>query len=157
MSPAASRTTRRRRYRSASPAIRLGGPLPEKSTSVVDANVIVSLLLGNERAHSQRARVFFEPVGEGSASAFIPSAVLAECVRVRPDACVRDRARGCRQQAARIARLSRVLTESAAVYQALTLYRDRKVDFVDALVAAIARERGWHVFSFDRDPKRLVK
>lgn len=50
-----------------------------------------------------------------------------------------------------------VLTESAAVYQALTLYRDRKVDFVDALVAAIARERGWHVFSFDRDPKRLVK
>jgi predicted nucleic acid-binding protein len=50
-----------------------------------------------------------------------------------------------------------VLTESAAVYQALTPYRDRKVDFVDALVAAIARERGWHVFSFDRDLKRLAK
>lgn len=37
------------------------------------------------------------------------------------------------------------------------LYRDRKVDFVDALVAATARERGFRVFSFDRDLERLVK
>jgi predicted nucleic acid-binding protein len=56
--------------------------LSEKSTSVVDANVIVPPLLGNERAHSQRARAFFEPVREGSASAYIPAAVLAECVYV---------------------------------------------------------------------------
>ena len=39
----------------------------------------------------------------------------------------------------------------------LVLCRDRKLDFVDALVAAIARERGSRVFSFDRDLENLVK
>jgi predicted nucleic acid-binding protein len=50
-----------------------------------------------------------------------------------------------------------VITESAAVRQALTLYRDHNVDFVDALVAATAREHKWQVFTFDRDLERLAK
>lgn len=130
--------------------------MSEKSTSVVDANVIVSLLLGHERANFQRARAFFAPVREGSASAYIPAAVLAECVYVL------TRAYGiAREDVANkllgLLDYRGVLTESAAVHQALTLYRDRKVDFVDALVAATARERGWRVFSFDRDLKRLAK
>lgn len=130
--------------------------MSEKSTSVVDANVIVSLLLGNARAHFERARAFFEPVREGSASAYIPAAVLAECVYVL------TRAYGIPREdvANRLLGLldyRGVVTESAAVRQALTLYRDRKVDFVDALVAATAREHGWRVFSFDRDLKRLAK
>jgi predicted nucleic-acid-binding protein len=130
--------------------------LSEKSTSVVDANVIISLLLGNERRHFERARAFFEPVREGSASAYIPAAVLAECVYVLTRAY-----RVTREDAATklIALLDYrgVVTESPAVRQALVLYRDRKVDFVDALVAATARERGFRVFSFDRDLERLVK
>ena len=52
-----------------------------------------------------------------------------------------------------------VIMESPAVRQALALalYRDRNVDFVDALVAMTARERNWDVFSFDRDLERLTK
>lgn len=130
--------------------------MSEKSTSVVDANVIVSLLLGNERAHFERARAFFEPVREGRASAYVPAAVLAECVYVL------TRAYGIAREDVATKLLGLLdyrglLTESAAVRQALTLYRDRKVDFVDALVAATARERGWRVFSFDRDLTRLAK
>ena len=61
---------------------RPGRPLSGKSTSVVDANAILSLLLGGERVHFHRARTFFEPVREGTAVAYIPAAVLAECVYV---------------------------------------------------------------------------
>ena len=130
--------------------------MSEKSTSVVDANVIVSLLLGSERGHFARAKAFFEPVREGSAWAYIPAAVLAECVYVL------TRAYGiAREDVANkligVLDYRSVLTESAAVRQALMLYRDRKVDFFDALVAATARERGWRVFSFDRDLKGLAK
>lgn len=130
--------------------------MSEKNTSAVDANVIVSLLLGSERRHFARAKAFFENVREGSTGAYVPAAVLAECVYVL------TRAYGIARQDVADKLLGLldyrgVLTESAAVRHALMLYRDRKVDFVDALVAATARERGWRVFSFDRDLKGLAK
>jgi predicted nucleic acid-binding protein len=126
------------------------------STSVVDANVIVSLLLGSERRHFEQARAFFEPVREGEASAYIPAAVLAECVHVLTRVYKVSRA----DAAAKLLMLldyRGVMIESAAVRWALALYRDHNVDFVDALVAATAREHRWHVFSFDRDLARLAK
>jgi len=130
--------------------------LSEKSTSVVDANAIVALLLGGERVHFERARAFFEPVREGQASAYIPAAVLAECVYVLTRIYKVTRA----DAAAKLLSLldyRGVITESAAVRRALTLYRDHNVDFVDALVAATAHEHKWQVFSFDRDLERLAK
>lgn len=137
-------------------ANRLGTLLSEKSTSVVDANAILALLLGGERVHYHQSREFFELVREGTASAYIPAAVIAECVYVLSRIYKVTRA----DIAAKLLGLldyRGVSTESPAVRDALTLYRDRNVDFVDALVAAIAAERNWRVFSFDRDLARLTK
>ena len=78
----ASRATPRSGCHSALPANGLGTPLSEQSTSVVDANAIITLLLGGNRVHFERARAFFESVREGTTSAYIPAAVLAECVYV---------------------------------------------------------------------------
>jgi predicted nucleic-acid-binding protein len=130
--------------------------LSEKSTSVVDANAIVSLLVGSERVHFEQARAFFELAREGSASIYIPAAVLAECVYVltRIYKVKRD------EIATRLLALldyRGVIAESRAAREALVLYRDRNIDFVDALVVATARERSWKVFSFDRDLERLAK
>jgi predicted nucleic-acid-binding protein len=139
-----------------SPAIRPGKPLSEKSTSVVDANVIVSLLIGHDREHFEQSRVFFESVREGGSSAYIASAVIAECIYLltRIYGVSRD------DVATRLIGLldyRGVRVESPAVRRALTMYGTHKVDFVDALIAATAREEGWAVFSFDRDLVRLAK
>ncbi len=131
-------------------------PLSDKSTSVVDANVIVSLLLGNERAHFERAKAFFEPVREGSATAYTPAAVFAECVYVLTRVYTITR-EDVANKLLGLLDYRGVATESGAVRRALTLYRDQNVDFVDALVAATAHENGWKVFSFDRDLVRLMK
>ncbi len=130
--------------------------MSEKSTSVVDANAIVALLLGGGRTDFERARGFFESVREGSSQAYVPSAVLAECVYVLTRVYKVTRT----DTAAKLLALldyRGVIVESPAARRALELYRDRNVDFVDALVAATARERGWRVFSFDRDLERLAK
>jgi predicted nucleic acid-binding protein len=39
------------------------------------------------------------------------------------------------------------------------LYRfvEQNVDFVDALVFGIALEKGWQIFSFDNDMKKMKK
>jgi predicted nucleic acid-binding protein len=116
----------------------------------------VSLLLASERAHFERARAFFEPVREGTESAYLPSAVVAECIYVL------TRVYGVKREEAATKLLELLdyrgaTTESPAVRQALGLFRDRNVDFVDALVAATAREHGWRVFSFDRDREKLAQ
>jgi len=119
--------------------------LSEKSTNVVDANVIVSLLLGAERKDFERARAFFESAREGRESAY----VLTRGYGVsREDAAVK---------LSTLLDYRGVETESGAVRRALALFRERNVDFVDALVAATAAERGWRVFSFDRDLERLAR
>ena len=106
--------------------------------------------------HYHQAREFFEPVREGTVSAYIPAAVVAECVYVLSRIYKVTRA----DIAAKLLGLldyRGVITESPAVRHALTLYRDRNVDFVDALVADTAAERNWRVFSFARDLGRLAK
>lgn len=130
--------------------------MSERSTSVVDANAIVALLLGGDRADFERARAFFDPVREGSARAFIPSAVIAECVYVLTRVYKVGRAEAASKLLA-LLDYRGVETESASVRGALELHRDRNVDFVDALVVAISRERGWEVFSADRDLEKLMK
>jgi len=116
----------------------------------------VALLLGGDRADSERARAFFEPVREASAEAFIPSAVLAECAYVLTRIYKVTRA----DTASKLLGLldyRGVTVESSAARRALELYRDKNVDFVDALVVAIAHEQGWQVFSSDRDLERMIK
>ena len=127
-----------------------------KSTSVVDANAIVSLLLGKERASFERARVFFEKVRQGEETAYLASAVVAECVYVLTKVYEVSR----EDTAGRLLQLldyRGVVPDTAAIRPALTLYRTHKVDFVDAYVAALAKERGYGVFSFDRDLERLAR
>lgn len=130
--------------------------MPGKSTSVVDANAILRLLLQDEPAHFAQARAFFDRVRAGEASAYVPAAVLAECIYVL----TKVYAVGRTETADHLLGLldyRGLTTDSAAVRVALGLYRDRNVDFIDALVVATARENGWQVFSFDRDLARLAK
>jgi predicted nucleic-acid-binding protein len=130
--------------------------LSGKSTSVVDANAIVTLLIGRERVQFERARAFFEEVREGAHFAYLPTAVVAECVYVLTKVYQVPRD----ETAAKLLLLldyRGIIPESAAIRQALTLYRSHKVDFVDALVVAVAQERGYGVFSFDRDLERLAR
>src|SRR5260370_39706200 len=107
-------------YRIALHATRRGGPLSEKNPSVVDANAIVALLLGGERVHFERARAFFEPVREGESSAYLPAAVLAECIYVLTRIYKVSRADAATKLLS-LLDYRGVITESAAVGRALTL------------------------------------
>lgn len=129
--------------------------MSEKSTSVVDANAIVALLLGGGRADFERAKVFFESVREGSSQAYLSSAVLAECAYVLTRIYKVTRADTASKLLALLDYRGAVSEPGAR--RGLELYRDHNVDFVDAMVVAIAQERGFQVFSADRDLEKLVK
>jgi predicted nucleic-acid-binding protein len=130
--------------------------MAEKNISVVDANVIVSLLLGNERANFVRASIYFDQVREGTHAAYLLAAVVAECIYVLTKFYKVSREDAAGKLLA-LLDYRGIVAESQEIRRALTLYRGSKVDFVDAFVAVIAKERGYGVFSFDRDLERLVK
>jgi predicted nucleic-acid-binding protein len=114
------------------------------------------LLRDDERLY-QRTREFFRRVKDGDDGAYFPDAVIAECIYV-----LEKRYAVEREQIAihllDLVSLRGVDAQNRALLQvALGLYRSHRVDFVDALVAATARIRGWGVQSFDRDLQRLSR
>lgn len=127
------------------------------STSVVDTNVVLRYLLRDDEKLYQRARDFLLRVRDGELGAFFPDSVIAECIYVLEKRYAVER----KQIAARLLELIAfrgVDAQNRSLLQrALDLYGTHKVDFVDALIAALAHERNWRVFSFDRDLERLTK
>lgn len=116
------------------------------STNVVDANVVLRYLLRDDEKLYQRARDFFLRVRDGEQTAFFPDSVIAECIFVLEKRYAVERG----QIAARLLELIAFRGVDAQnrslLHRALGLYGSRKVDFVDALIAALAHERNWRVF-----------
>ncbi|MBI4205242.1 MAG: PIN domain-containing protein [Betaproteobacteria bacterium] len=128
-----------------------------KSTSVVDTNAIIRYLLADDPAHFARARAFFEQVREGGQQAYLPESVLAESVYVLAKVYGVERVEIADKLSALLDYRGISQENRALLRAALLLFRNRKVDFVDALAVATARERGWRVFSFDKDLERLAR
>lgn len=126
-----------------------------KNIHVVDANVILRYLLADHKEHYRRASEFMTDVKTAAQSAYVPESVLAECVYVLlkvygvPRAEVADRLSGLLGYKG-IAADNRELLRKA-----LRHFANSNVDIVDAIVHVTAQERGWQVFSFDQDLKKL--
>ena len=121
---------------------------------VVDANVLLRYLLADHERHYEQAAAFLAQVRQGERRAYVTDAVVAECVYV-----LTGFYQVPRQEAAD--RLEKLLgyrgirgPHVAALRHALRRYGRGGIDFVDALVLAIAREQGLAVESFDRKLRR---
>jgi len=127
------------------------------STTVVDTNVVLRHLLRDDERLYQRAREFFGRVQDAEEAAFFPDSVIAECIYV-----LDKRYHVERDEI--VTRLLQVLDFRGVAPEnrdllrgALTIYRSRNIDFVDAVAAAIARGKGWKLMTFDRLLGRLAK
>jgi predicted nucleic-acid-binding protein len=127
------------------------------STHVVDANVILRYLLADHEEHSQHAAKFMADVKTGTQTIYIPESVVAECVYVLskvykvPRDEIADSLRA-------LLNYKGVSEENRSLLRtALYRFVEQNVDFVDALVFGIALEKGWQIFSFDNDMKKMKK
>ncbi|NPV70701.1 MAG: PIN domain-containing protein [Firmicutes bacterium] len=115
----------------------------------MDSNVVLRYLLNDHPDHSPRAKYLFEEAERGSHRLKVAAHILREIVYVlegegysRPDIC-----NALRQFFA----LRGVLVEDKrAVHEALLEFRDKGVDFSDALLAAIARGKQQRVWTFNK-------
>jgi len=128
---------------------------PSKKVSLLDANVILRFVLGDDASQSPRAHAFMKRLEDSKELAELEDVVLAETIWV-----LEKRAQVPRFEIART--LSDLLGFSGIRYrgkrvglQALTFYGSTSCDISDCLLAARAKSRRAKGMSFDHDFKKL--
>ena len=128
---------------------------PLKKVSLLDANVILRFLLGDDASQSPKAHAFIKRLESGDEHAELEEVILAETVWV-----LEKWAQVPRFEIART--LSELLAFPGIRYrgkrvglQALTFFGSTNCDIADCLLAARARSRRVRVVSFDHDFKKL--
>jgi predicted nucleic-acid-binding protein len=124
-------------------------------TVYVDTNVFLRLFLDDDPAQGERAARLFEQARSGTVRLVTVPLVVAEIVWTlesffeQPRRRVRDVVEAiCDTQGLRV-------RERQAVLQAIAWYEEKRVDFVDAFLAATAAsEVGAQVATFDRSDFR---
>ncbi len=114
----------------------------------LDTNVILRFLLDDHPTQSPRARTLIAAAEKGFVSLKVPWHVTCEVVYV-----LESKGYGAADVADVLRGFSLIdgieLAEGQAIFEALIDYRDRKVDFADALTAALARNADEKVWTFD--------
>ena len=132
--------------------------LPMRGVPLIDTDVIIRLLTGDDLEKQARARTLFQRIEAGEVIVFAPITTIADCVYVLSSPSLYKlpraevvglllpilRLRGFRVQ------------DRRAVLKALDLYAATALDFGDAYLAASMQRMGSRtVYSFDRDFDRI--
>ncbi len=127
------------------------------TTHVIDTNVVLRFLLADHAQQFERASKLMAEVQAGKRKAWFAESVLAESVFIL----VRYYKVPREEAAARLGDLLDYKGFAGAhiplMKQALAIYAVQKIDFVDAMVLAIARDKGWRLETFDKALAKLAE
>jgi predicted nucleic-acid-binding protein len=121
---------------------------------VIDTNIVLRLLMADQPAHFEHAKRVMDEVRAGKCKAYLPESVLAECILVLTKFYKVPKEEAARKLRELLDYKGFTGDHLAVLKDALAIFIAEKLAFVDALVLALARHRGWHVETFD---KRLAK
>ena len=118
---------------------------------LLDANVIIRLLTGDNKEHYEIAQDFFLDLESGRKSAVLLDIIMAEIVYVLRSYYKHEK----RYIADKLKLLSQYenleMSNKAVVIEALNIYANKNIDFADAMLCAKKNLEGYKVMSFDRD------
>lgn len=122
----------------------------------VDTNVLVRLLVADERSQHLRAVRLFDEQAHEPGSLWVSQVVLAELGWVLSRTYGRTRAEVAQAVRALAGNATVSLEQPRAVEQAVGLYESSRADLADCLLAARAQVEGLQgVFTFDRGMRGL--
>lgn len=127
-----------------------------KPAFLLDTNVLIRFLVGDDAAQLAKAKQLFAEAEKGECELVIRPWIVAEAVYVLEGVYALDRAKV-------VAHLGRLIRsagiradDEACILDALDRFEKKKVDFADALLAAESVARGMRPASFDRDLDRFA-
>jgi predicted nucleic-acid-binding protein len=126
----------------------------DSHTYLIDTNIILRFLLGDEPAQTRSATELMSKVDEGKVSVEIKDFVLVETVWVLETSCRVPR-KEIADTLINLLNLSGIVNANRSMLiQALLSFKETKIDLVDCLLAAYSSP-DTPVISFDRDLKKL--
>ena len=121
---------------------------------VIDTNIVLRLLMADQPRHFEQAKRIMDEVRTGKRKAYLPESVLAECVFVLTKFYKVPKEEAAKELGELLDYKGFTGDHMPVLKDALAIFIAEKVAFVDSLVLALARHRGWHLETFD---KRLSK
>ncbi len=128
-----------------------------KKTHVVDTSVILRWLTRDHETCYVKAAAFWLDVREGRCTAFIPEAILLECLVILAKSYSVPRIEAVQQIEAILAMKHVVVDSRTEVLAALHLMAAHPISFADALVIAYSDAKSAVIESFDQDLLKAAK
>jgi len=122
---------------------------------LVDANVILRYLLGDDKEFFEKSEEIFNKALSGEVEIYIKEVVIAEVVYVLEKFYNIDR-----QEIAEVLKnlllLRGIKTENKVyVLRAFDIYADKKLDFVDCILCAMSED--YEILTFDKKLNKCIK
>jgi predicted nucleic-acid-binding protein len=123
---------------------------------LVDANYIIRFFSKELDEHYQESKKFFEDLAKGKIKVIISEGILMECFFV-----LNKFYKYSRKEV--VDMLNTIMSFNVAnedkhiILMALSILKNKNIDFVDALLCAKSKLLGYEVRSFDKDLKRCIE
>ena len=127
----------------------------QKSTVVIDANVILRYFLRDNEALFRKADQFFTEILSGKKKALVIQSVIAEVVYVLQKVYGVKRREIADVLSDFIKMKGVSVSDKEAVLSALEIYANENLDFVDCMICAYGKN--YEVLTFDKKISRFLK
>ncbi len=121
---------------------------------LLDANVLIRFLTKDHEEHYKKSYKIFEQIESGEMEALLMDFILAEVVYVLKRIYKYNKS-DISSALKKILLYNHLYTENKLViFEALTIYTDKNIDFADAMLCAKRQIEGFEIISFDKDLDR---
>ena len=119
--------------------------------TIIDTNIIIRFLIGDHKEHLIESTRIFEEIESGNLEVEILDVVLMEVLFVLTKFYNLPKADVVTDLKAILAMEGVINSNKVILFEALSLFVDKNVDFVDALICTKSKLQGYEWLSFDRD------
>ena len=119
--------------------------------TLIDTNVIIRFLIGDHEQHLIESTRIFEEIESGSLEVEILDVVIMEVLFVLTKFYKLPKVDVVTDLKAILAMKGVVNSNKVILFDALSLFVTKNIDFVDALICSKSNLQGYEWFSFDKD------
>jgi predicted nucleic-acid-binding protein len=121
---------------------------------LLDTNIIIRFLVGDNKEHLEKSTEYFEQIEQGSMEVEILSDVLMEAFFVLTKFYKLPKSEVISDLKTILSFEGVVNKDKVLLFEALSIIENKNVDFVDALICAKCKFQNYEKLSFDKDLNR---
>jgi predicted nucleic-acid-binding protein len=119
--------------------------------TLIDTNIIIRFLIGDHEQHLQESIKIFHAIEIGDLQVEILDVVLMEALFVLTKFYKLPKSEVVADLKSILAMEGIINTDKLILFEALSLFADKNIDFVDALICSKTKLQGYNALSFDKD------